>query len=113
MLITNKYKLNIRETKKHKYGVRVIVFDATFNDITLISWLSVLLGEEAEVSGENHWPVASRWHTLSHNAVSSTSLLSGVQTHNVSGDRQPAYDDDHDSRKLILVKLFKWNKRET
>jgi hypothetical protein len=26
--------------------------------------LSVLLVEETEVPGENHWPVASHWQTL-------------------------------------------------
>ena len=40
-----------------------------------ISWRSVLLVEETEVSGENHRPVASHWQTLSHNAVSSTSKI--------------------------------------
>ena len=39
------------------------------------------------VSGENHWPAASHWQTLSHNVISSTPPLSGIQTHNVSGDR--------------------------
>jgi hypothetical protein len=71
------------------------------------------LGEETGVPGENHWPAASHRHTLSHNAVSSASPQSGVQTHNISGDRQLGYDDDHDSRNLILVKVYKWNKRET
>jgi hypothetical protein len=26
--------------------------------------------EETGVPGENHWPVASHWQTLSHNVVS-------------------------------------------
>ena len=38
------------------------------------------------VAGENHRPVASHGQTLSHNVVSSTPRLSGIQTHNVSGD---------------------------
>ena len=33
---------------------------------------SVLLVEETRVPGENQWPVASQWQTLSHNVVSST-----------------------------------------
>jgi hypothetical protein len=33
--------------------VRVMVFNATFNNFTVISWLSVLLGEETRVPGEN------------------------------------------------------------
>jgi len=37
------------------------VFNATFNDISAISWGSVLLLEETEVPGENHRPTASHW----------------------------------------------------
>jgi len=36
-----------------------IVSTATFNNISVISWWSVLLVEETEVPGENHRPVAS------------------------------------------------------
>jgi len=36
-----------------------MVFNATFNNISAISWLSVLLMEETEVPGENHRPAAS------------------------------------------------------
>jgi len=39
--------------------VRVMMFNATFNNISVISWRSVLLMEENEVRGENHTPVAS------------------------------------------------------
>jgi hypothetical protein len=35
-------------------GVRVMVFNATFNNISVISWRSVLLVEETGVSAENH-----------------------------------------------------------
>ena len=48
------------------------MFDTTFNNISVISWRSVLLMEETRVPGENHQPVASHWQTLSHNVVSST-----------------------------------------
>jgi hypothetical protein len=44
-----------------------MVFNATFNNTSVISWWSVLLVEETGVSGENHWPVASHWQTLLHN----------------------------------------------
>jgi hypothetical protein len=36
-----------------------MVFNATFNNISVISWWSVLLVEESGVPWENHWPVAS------------------------------------------------------
>ena len=48
--------------------VCLMVFDATFNNIPVISRRSVLLVEETGRPGENHWPVASHWQTLSHNA---------------------------------------------
>jgi hypothetical protein len=49
-----------------------MAFNPPFNNISVISWRSVLLVEETRVHGENHWPAASRWQTLSHNVVSST-----------------------------------------
>ena len=39
-----------------------MVFNATFNNISVISWWSVLLMEE---TGENYRSVASHWQTLS------------------------------------------------
>jgi hypothetical protein len=39
--------------------VRVVVFNATFNNISVISWQSVLLVEETGLPGENYRPVAS------------------------------------------------------
>jgi hypothetical protein len=38
--------------------VRAIVFNATFNNISVITWRLVLLVEETGVPGENHQPVA-------------------------------------------------------
>jgi hypothetical protein len=64
-----------------------MVFNATFNNISVISWLYVLLVKETGVPGENHRPATSHWQTLSHNIVSSTPRLCGIQTHNFSGDR--------------------------
>ena len=49
--------------------LRAMVFNATCNDISVISWRSVLLVEE---TGENYRPVASHRQTLSHIVVSST-----------------------------------------
>ena len=64
-----------------------MVLNATFNNISIISWRSVLLVEETGVPRENHRPATSHWQTLLHNVVSSTPRKSGNQTHNVSGDR--------------------------
>ena len=41
------------------YRVRVMVFNATFNNISFISWRSVLLVEKTGVPGENHRPATS------------------------------------------------------
>jgi hypothetical protein len=38
-----------------------MVFNATSNNISVITWQSVLLVEETRVPGENHRPVASDW----------------------------------------------------
>ena len=62
-----------------------MVFNATFNNISAISWQSVLLVDETGGPRENHRPVASHWQTLSHNVVHLA--LIGIQTHNISGDR--------------------------
>jgi hypothetical protein len=35
------------------------MFNATFNNISALSWRSVLLVEETRVYGENHRPVSS------------------------------------------------------
>jgi hypothetical protein len=59
--------------------------NATFNSISVISWLSVSLVEETGVPGENHRPATSHWQTLSRNVVLSTPGLSGIRSHNVSG----------------------------
>ena len=49
-----------------------MVFNATFDTVSVILWWSVLLLEKTGVPGENHRPVASHWQTSSHNVVSST-----------------------------------------
>jgi hypothetical protein len=40
-----------------------MVFNSTFNNISVMSWQSVLLVED---TGENHRPAASHWQTLLH-----------------------------------------------
>jgi len=54
-----------------------MVLNATFNNISVISWWSVLLVEE---TGENHQPATSHWKTLSHNVI--FLALSTIRTHN-------------------------------
>ena len=60
------------------------MINATFNNISAISWWSVLLVEEIGVPGENHRPAASI--LISHNVVSSILRLSWIRTHSIGGD---------------------------
>ena len=53
----------------HWMNVCLMVFNATFNNISVISWRSVLLLEETRGSGENHRPVSNHWQTLSQIVV--------------------------------------------
>jgi hypothetical protein len=46
--------------------VTVMVFNSTFNNISVILWRSVSLVGETRVPRENHRPTASNWQTLSH-----------------------------------------------
>ena len=54
--------------------VRVIVFNATFNNISAISRRSILLVRETGEPGENHRPAASYWQILSHNVAAEFEL---------------------------------------
>jgi hypothetical protein len=49
-----------------------MVFNATPNNISVISWQSVLLREETGVPGENRRPAASHGQTLWHNVLLNT-----------------------------------------
>jgi hypothetical protein len=44
---------------KQNVGVRIIVFNAFFNNFSVIPWGSVLLVEETGVLGENQRPAAN------------------------------------------------------
>jgi len=48
------------------------MLNATFNNISVISWQSVLLMEETRVPGENYRHSASHWQMVSHNVLSNT-----------------------------------------
>ena len=63
------------------------MLNVTSNIIWVLTWRSVLLAEETGVPGKNHQTATGYWQTLSHNIVSSTPRLSGIRTHNFSGDR--------------------------
>ena len=75
--------------------VRVMVFNATFNNSSAISLRSALLVEETGVPGKDHRPVLV---TDKFYHISSTPRHEGVRTYNVGGDRhyQLPYDHGHD-----------------
>ena len=66
-------------------GYGFMVFNATFNNISIILWRSVLLVEETGVLRVNHWLAASHWQTLLHNVVHLA--MSRIWTDNTNGDR--------------------------
>jgi hypothetical protein len=53
---------NIIKTNNHDLFIYLfLVFNATFSNISAISWRPALVVEEAGVSEENHRPWASNW----------------------------------------------------
>ena len=68
--------VNIREAKwnycLYLFRTRVMVLSTNFNNISVISWRSVLLVEETGVHGKNHRPAASHLQPLSHYVELST-----------------------------------------
>jgi hypothetical protein len=53
--LSSKYEILLQYVEiKLNYRVRVMVLNATFNNISIISWQSVLLVEETGLPGKNH-----------------------------------------------------------
>jgi hypothetical protein len=70
-----KVKIEHHEPHETRMNIKIDWFDfwcfnATFSSISSISWLPVLVVEEAGVPGENHRPLESNWSILSLAAAS-------------------------------------------
>ena len=52
-------RLRIRTKMQRLSHLRVMVLNATFNNISVRSWQSVFLVDEAGIPGETHRPAAS------------------------------------------------------
>ena len=76
-LTNNNCRLQFRILfEKGAWGGRIIVFNATFNNISVISSRLALL---VDANGDNHRPVVSHWQNWSHNVVSSTPPHTGFE----------------------------------
>jgi hypothetical protein len=67
---------------RYRVKVRVMVFNATFNNISVISWWLVILVEDTRVPGEHH-RLSQVSDKLYLNVVSSTRLTRALQCINV------------------------------
>jgi hypothetical protein len=61
------------------------VFNATFNNISVMSWQSVLLVKETGVAREKPTMCRKSLTNLSHNIVSSTPIFSAVEGEAILG----------------------------
>ena len=58
---------------------RLMVFNTTFNNISVISWWQVLFVEETEVPGENHWTAARHKQIYYISCIEYTSPWVGLE----------------------------------
>ena len=80
-----------------------MVFNATFNNMLVISWRSVLLMEEHGRPGENHQPVAT------HNINIPTGTTSVLNLQNINRNQAGSYQcttsNDVSSKTSVVVNV--------
>jgi len=65
-----------------------VVFNVTFNNISVISWSTVLLVDETGVPSENHLHLPQVIDKLYHKMLYRAHLaMIRIRTHNIHGDR--------------------------
>jgi hypothetical protein len=87
LLVTGRNRDQCSDSQLRWFGLMVL--NATFNNISVISWQSVLLVEETWVPSENHWPSAS--HYKLHHIMLYTLPVSGIRTHIVLSSHSKLY----------------------
>ena len=63
------YKTKVLQVYYFICGIRGCMFNATFDNSSVISWRLVLLVEGHGVHGENHWPTASYWQITTSGCI--------------------------------------------
>jgi hypothetical protein len=82
----------------------VMVFNATFNNISVISWRSVLLVEETGGPGKNHRPAANHCQTYNDRRGGNRMLVGFITTYAISTYHQPNYVFESGSGEVYSIR---------